>query len=157
MDTSEQAPNAAEGEQLRPTKIVYLWGAGATQAEVDFLGGNPVNLLMRDDDIRGDGIATRILRSVDDLRRDFLDEEYGVDIEKLISLLTSSGIDVFVTLAEKLRKDYFVEIRNSLSSSGVLARTPLMTALFEMHNVAKFKQEVERLAGFITTNHDGLL
>ena len=38
-----------------PKQIVYLWGAGATQAEIDYLGAHTVNLLMRDSDERGEG------------------------------------------------------------------------------------------------------
>src|SRR5262245_7115328 len=99
MENEKNAPT-------EPKKVVYLWGAGATQAEADFLWAQVVNLLMLDGD-RGEGISTRILKRKDDDRKAFLAEDLGVDIEKLISLLTASGVDAFAKLASSLREDYF--------------------------------------------------
>jgi hypothetical protein len=49
-------------QQSGPKKVVYLWGAGGTQAEVNYLGAHTVNLLMRDSEHLGEGVATRILK-----------------------------------------------------------------------------------------------
>ena len=40
-----------------PKKIVYLWGAGATQAEAQYLGAT-ISLLMGDNDEFGEGILS---------------------------------------------------------------------------------------------------
>jgi hypothetical protein len=73
-----------------PKHAIYLISAGATQAEADRLGAQPVNLLMRDN-VAGEGLSTRILRRCGASARSFLVEHKGIDIEKLLSLLTSSG------------------------------------------------------------------
>ena len=75
----------------RPKRVVYLWGAGATQAEAQHLGAT-ISLLMPDTDAFGDGIATRILRRVKDNISTSFDSGQGVDIEKVISLFAASGI-----------------------------------------------------------------
>ena len=69
-----------------PKRVVYLWGAGATHAEAQYLGAS-ISLLMADRAEFGEeGIATRILRRVrDNISTSFVSGQ-GVDIEKLISL-----------------------------------------------------------------------
>src|SRR5947209_11094693 len=141
----------------KPKQIVYLLGAGATQGEVDHLGAERVNLLMRDSEMLGEGVSTRILRRVSRAWRTFLGEDHGIDIEKLISLLAASGVDGLSSLAEKIRQYYFLEIRTSLVDADVISRPTLAIGLLEMHRDNKFKAAVETLSGVITTNHDGLL
>jgi len=140
-----------------PKHIVYLFGAGATQAEVDYLGAQVVNLLMHDSDRLGDGVSTRILRRFARNWQSFLGEEQDIDIEKLISLLAASGVDKLANLAEKMRRHYFEEIQESLVRAKIVARPQLATGLLEMHTDRRFKSEVETLCGIMTTNHDGLL
>src|SRR5262245_43104334 len=90
-----------------PKRVVYLWGAGATQAEVDYLGARTINLLMRDHAKRGEGVALRILKKLPGRwRKSFLVDQ-GTDIEKLISLLGASGISQYSKLAETIRRSYF--------------------------------------------------
>src|ERR1700681_3125160 len=91
-----------------PKRVVYLWGAGATHAEAQRLGGT-ISLLMRDSEIAGEGITTRILRRMGrEIVSSFSGEEAGnVDIEKLITLLSGSGNEIHTDLAEKLRQNYF--------------------------------------------------
>lgn len=146
-------PNSGHDE---PKQIVYLVGAGATQAEIDHLGAQPVNLLMRDNDT-GEGLSSRILRRSGASARPFRTEDNAVDIEKLISLLGASGVTKHTGLAEKMRRRYFDDIRRSLVAAKVIAAPELAIALLEMHKNTRFRRTVETLTGILTTNHDGLL
>ncbi len=139
-----------------PKRVVYLWGAGATQAEAQYLGA-AISLLMRDNKQFGEGIASRILRRMgDDLSSSFY-PGHDVDIEKLISLFSASGINKHSRWANRMRSTYFSELCASLSKANVLDIPRLAIELFQMHNDQNFKEEVETLSGIITTNHDGLL
>lgn len=143
-------------KEKRSTKrVVYLWGAGATHSEAQYLGA-AVNLLMRDSEKSGEGVTTRILRRTAAKSAAFLEGD-PVDIEKLISLMASSGLNRHVEDAERLRSDYFNELRDSLATARLLPGVRLGKMLLEMHQNDSFRQSVETLSGIITTNHDGLL
>lgn len=137
------------------TRVVYLWGAGATQAEAQRIGGT-VNLMMRDGD-NSLGLTSRILKRGGD------DVSYAspppnkVDVEKLISLLAASGNQAHREKANAMRTNYFLELRDSLATAGVLTKPQLAIELFTLHRNPRFSTEIETLSGFITTNHDGLL
>lgn len=145
----------AKNNNTAPNKIVYLLGAGATQAEVDYLGAEPVNLLMADTD--RDGVASRVFNRLPRKWRLFLGEAGGIDLEKLISLLVACGVDSLSGLAEQIRRRYFWDIRNNLVAAGIIQRPRLAQCLLEMHAIEVFKRDVEVLSGVLTTNHDGLL
>ena len=81
---------ATKRRQAKPKEVVYLWGAGATQAEISYLGAQVINVLMRDNEELGEGIATRILRRLEKRWQSAFGEDQGIDIEKLISLLVAS-------------------------------------------------------------------
>jgi len=130
-------------------------GAGATQAEIDQLGAEPVNLLMGDN-TTGEGLSTRILKRSGAGARSFLVDDKGVDIEKLISLLGATGVAQHSELAEKMRRLYFEEVRRGLVKGGVISTPQLSTALLDLHRCRKFRQNVEVLSAILTTNHDGL-
>jgi len=51
--------------ESNPKQIVYLWGAGATQGEISYLGAAPVNLGMQDSDLLGLGVATRVVQKLE--------------------------------------------------------------------------------------------
>src|SRR5437879_8047195 len=89
-----------------PKQVVYLWGAGATQAEISFLGARSVNLLMQDSTL-GYGIATRILQQLPEEKQSSFLTDKGTDIEKLISLLAASNVAEYEDLADKIRELYF--------------------------------------------------
>ena len=139
-----------------PKKVVYLWGAGATQAEAHRLGA-PISLLMSDDNHLGEGIATRIIQRTGPRAASAFGSGESVDIEKLISLLAASGIDEHTQLAEKFRENYFNVLRASLMTAQVRDNPQLAIRLLKIHRDQKFQEEVETLSGIITTNHDGLL
>jgi len=131
-----------------PKKVVYLLGAGATQAEVDSQGGEKINMLMN-------GISTRILQKTGTEKRLELPDS-PIDIEKLISLLANTGIKEYEDEANLLRKSYFKEIRDGLSKTGVLYEPKLAITLLEMHKNKEFNDKLEVLSGIISLNHDNL-
>lgn len=135
-----------------PKQIVYILGAGATQAEVSHKG-ELINLMMKDSPKLGQGISSRI-RERTNIDRN-LDIKEEVDIEKLISLLSLSGIDKYGSQAEELRKAYFEEIVESLAKTEILNNPELAIGLLEMHNNETFKK-FEKLSGIISLNHDNL-
>jgi hypothetical protein len=137
-------------------EVVYLWGAGATQAEIDYLGASKVNLLMRDSDQLGEGIATRILQRIPKRWRSSFQGDQAMDIEKLISLLAASTVAEYDRLAERIRRLYFEDICTNLATAKILLNPQLAIGLLTMHRNDQFRQK-ENLAGIITTNHDGLL
>ena len=145
----------ARRPKISPKKIVYLWGAGATQAEAQRLGAS-ISLLMGDSGY-GEGIATRTLRRTGRRAISAFGGGESVDIEKLISLLVASGTNDHALLANKLRNNYFVELRENLATAGVRDNPELAIRLLQLHGQQNFRDEVEKLSGIITTNHDGLL
>jgi hypothetical protein len=140
-----------------PKQIVYLLGAGATQAEVDYLGAARVNLLMRDSEEIGEGLSTAILARLGSSGAPFTTTEHAIDIEKLISLLGANGVNSQSRLAERMRKAYFEEIHKRLIKAKIIRRPGLAIALCQMHRNDRFHSEVEQLRAIFTTNHDGLL
>lgn len=146
-------PNSSAPSQ--PKQIVYLFGAGATYAEVMYRGARQVNTLMSNIGSL-EGVSSRILRQCGRTALAFgLDE--NVDVEKLISLLTASGVASHSKFADDLRQYYFEDLRTSLIAAKIVAQPKLAMALLEMHNHASFRTHVESLSGILTTNHDGLL
>ena len=137
-----------------PKKIVYVMGAGATQAEVSFRGGEPLNLLMRDNTKLGEGIATRIMKK-SRLKKP-LGIEDEVDIEKLISLLWSTGNKKDRDNAIKLRELYYKEIVEGRNQADVLNKPALASCLLDMHKNVLFDGKIEALSGVISLNHDNL-
>src|SRR5260370_6041134 len=127
-------------ETQSPKQVVYLWGAGATQAEISSLGAQKINVLMRDSDL-GVGIATRIMQKLPGKWQSSFAAEQGTDSEKLISLLAASNVAEYHELADDIRKLYFEDVRRSLSNAQVLADPKLAIGLLTMHNNHDFKRQ----------------
>ena len=138
-----------------PKRVVYLWGAGATQGEISYSGATGINLAMQDSDLV-EGVASRIVQRLERKWQAVFRTDKGVDIEKLISLLVASGVGDYEALAEEIRKLYFEEICATLAKTRVLSEPTLAIGLLELHQNDQLKAQ-ETLAGIITTNHDGLL
>lgn len=139
-----------------PKQVVYLWGAGATQAEISYLGAHKVSLLMRDSDELGPGVANRILEKLPERWKSSFVVDRGTDIEKLISLLAASNVATYHRLADTIRKLYFEDIVRNLATAKVLENPQLAIGLLTLHGNHQFRRQ-EMLSGIITTNHDGLL
>jgi hypothetical protein len=139
-----------------PKQVVYILGAGATQAEAAYQGGEKVNLLMKDSPLFGEGISTRVLKKA--RKNKLLDMPNGgeIDIEKLISLLSATGIEKGRRQADKLRQFYYEEILDGLTKSGILNKPELSIGLLEMHKNKVLSEKFEKLTGIINLNHDNL-
>src|SRR5688572_10391928 len=110
-------------------KVAYLWGAGATQAEVSFLGNDPVNLGMRDSERLGTGISSRIIQRLPAKWHRALQSDLGIDIEKVISLLAGSGLAIHHDHATQMRELYFNDVCRQLVRTGVPKRPQLALSL----------------------------
>jgi len=142
-----------------PIHVVYLIGAGATQAEIDHRGGERINLLMQDNEVLGEGLATRIIRRAQKYRllnKTATREGLKTDVEKLISLLDNTGLPSHRAAAEELRQLYRDEIMKGLRITGVLDEPELAIYLLKMHQSKRFTETKERLVGVIDLNHDWL-
>ncbi|MCP4230012.1 MAG: hypothetical protein GY771_07670, partial [bacterium] len=139
-------------------RVVYLIGAGATQAEIDHKGGERVNLLMADHSILGNGLSSRVVSKATKYANlpGISTTEPNLDVEKLISLLDETGLTSHQEAASQLRKLYFQEIIDVLSYKGVLDEPELSLLLLQMHNDKLLKDSVEMLLGIINLNHDPL-
>jgi hypothetical protein len=136
--------------------VVYIMGAGATQAEAAHAGSQN-NLLMKNNDL-GVGISERVLgRALKGKKhiRKILDIEDETDIEKLISLLTATGAKENIEYAGILRENYHNEIIKSINEAGILYNPEIAVALLQMHKNSKFSG-IEKLLGIISLNHDNL-
>jgi hypothetical protein len=137
--------------------IVYIIGAGATQAETAHVGKH-INLLMKSNDDLGYGVSKRVLDKASIGRkriRQLLDIEEEADIEKLITLLTATGTTQNIEYAEVLRKNYYAIIIESITEAGILYNPELAVALLQMHKNGKFSGK-EKCLGIISLNHDSL-
>ena len=139
-----------------PKQVIYVLGAGATQAEVAYQGGEKVNLLMKDSPLFGEGISTRVLKKARENKLFDAANKGEIDIEKLISLLSATGIEKGRRQAEKLRQFYYEEILDGLTKSGLLNKPELSIGLLEMHKNGLLSEKVEKLTGIISLNHDNL-
>lgn len=122
---------------------------------MSFDGPGNISVLMTDTPL-GEGISTGVLSKLGAQGEPFKADK-GTDIEKVISLLTASGIEEHLALAEEMRKHYFAEVCARLVAAIPVKKPSLAIALLEMHSNASFRNNDESLSGVITTNHDGLL
>jgi hypothetical protein len=133
---------------------VYLGGAGATQAEVDWAPPpEPTHLLMTGGAV--EGLGARIIGRLTTGERP-APGDVSTDIEKLISLLAASLSKKHNELAETLRGYYMEELRSGILRTRLEEEQGLAEGLLELHKEDSM-QAVEQLSGIITTNHDGLL
>lgn len=137
-------------------KIIYLIGAGATQAVLNYIGGEKKNLLMKNNDEFGEGVCSRIIKKAKCLKKLNIPryDSDEIDIEKLISLFENSGAEKYRIAAEELRTLYYHDIVKILLESEILKNPRLAIGLLEMHKY--IKPEVEELVGIINLNHDNL-
>jgi len=133
-------------------KVVYLLGAGATQAEVS-LKDDTIHILM-------DNIREGILKKIDkqnisellEIKNELSKEE--MDVEHLITLYESTGINKHDIIAKKLKELFINEIREKISKLGADYIPRLLVALIDMHEIDGLN---EKLLGIITLNYEDLL
>lgn len=137
-----------EKEIRHPKKVVYLFGTGATQAEILF-SGQTTGVLMRD---ITDGILDKIdknkIRSLEVIKND-LTAEYA-DVEQIITLHESTGIPKHELIAKNLKK-LFKEVIQERTEK---LKPKLLSALIDMHEISKLN---EKLEGMLTLNYENIL
>lgn len=133
-------------------KVVYLFGAGASQGEFNCYG-SPVRILMQD---IIDGISRRIESENIELLFDVNNELTieGIDVEHLITLYESSGTQKHSEIAKGLKKLFREEIQARISSLGETFSPTLFASLIEMHSIPDFDEE---LVAILTINYEDLL
>ena len=135
-----------------PKKVVYLFGTGASQAEIS-LHDNTIKILMRD--IR-EGMLTKIDRkkiiNLKDVKNELLDEH--ADVEQLITLYESTGIYKHNIIARELKKLFREEIQERMNKLGENYVPSLLSALIDMHEVVGLN---EKLTGVLTLNYEDLI
>lgn len=164
MDEQATAAVAQEAAGNRDKRVVYLLGAGATQACISQLGSRR-NIVMS-------GLEGPIF---EELRRRATNEKYadhsgiarlvnevmvsesGLDIEHLITFLEDSPGEVYRQFSVDLRETFSSVLRGELDKIEQelgSAHSRLYAALIDMHNVDGIG---ESLRGFLTLNYDVVL
>jgi len=144
--------------QPEPTKIAYLFGAGATHAELQNIEPDLVKertgLLIKNVSSRVIEVARR--------NHDYLkglelvsDTKGSLNIELLISLIESSKIHGWEKKTQTLKQLVRDDIESILTKSRAL-RFYLHKSLLELHK-QKVAQKRERLIGLISLNYDDVL
>lgn len=133
-------------------KVVYLFGAGASQGEFSYCG-SPTRILMQD---IVDGMSHRIesehLEPLFDVNNELTIE--GIDVEHLITLYEGSGTQKHTEIAKGLKKLFREEIQAKTSSLGESFSPTLFASLMELHSIPDFDEE---LVAILTINYEDLL
>jgi hypothetical protein len=141
----------------KPTRIVYLFGAGATHAELQSV----------DPDLaenRGLLVSHLSQRVIERARRD---KEYIKDVRTVSGTKGSLNIELLISLIENSKvpnwgyKTQYLKdlVRNDIEevlSAPITRRFYLHKALFELHK-QRAAQGKERLTGLISLNYDSVL
>jgi hypothetical protein len=142
-----------------PKKVVYLFGAGATHAELqnldpDRIDQKQLGLLVRDVSSRVIEKARREKRYLKGVAM-VSGTSGSLNIELLISLIENSKIHDWEHKTRRLKRLVKEDIRTILTASRT-RRFYLHRALFELHKheIAKTKEEV---TGLISLNYDDVL
>lgn len=141
-----------------PKKIVYLFGAGATHAEILNLVDDPDQKFKEEKGLLISDVSKRVMnrahekirwfRKYEDV---FASKKGAFNIELLISLFETNRIpDYIISSLKKLVKD---DIKKVLSESR-RKKFYLHKALFELHKIIEDKEE---LFGIISLNYDNIL
>jgi hypothetical protein len=146
--------------EAKPKKIVYLFGAGATHAEL--INADPI--VMEKEEERGLLMWSVSARVIEKARRD---TEYlkgvevvsgtsgSLNIELLISLLENSKLQDWEPKSQTLKRLVQEDILSVLTPE-ITAQFNLHKALFELHKDEVAKRQ-EQLLGLISLNYDSVL
>ena len=143
--------------EAKPKKVVYLFGAGATQAEIDLID-NSIRTLT--DDIR-DAIFDKIEKDLS-IRSKYPELMNQIvtprlNVEHLITLFESSGNYGHTQTAIYLRSLFRQEIQQklqALNEIGTGFSPKLYPALIDMHQIGELG---EIIVGILTLNYDDFL
>jgi|SRR5579863_3957523 len=144
--------------EAKPSKIVYLFGAGATHAELQNIDPG---LAERNRGLLVSNVSSRVIEKAS-REKSYLKDVATVsgtsgslNIELLISLIENSKIHHWEDKTRRLKHLVQEDIEEILSPSRT-HRFCLHRALFELHEHAA-TQEREELAGLISLNYDDVL
>lgn len=146
----------------QPKKVVYLFGAGATHAEIMGLYGRELTSeIMATNGLLISHVSNRVLAKA---RRntDYTDDigctisERNANIEQLIGLLESNRVKNGSAKADLLRDLIKKDIQQHISVTPTSKRPTLYKGLIEFHKIEQIKRQ-ELLTGLITMNYDNLL
>lgn len=134
-----------------PTKVAYLFGAGASQGELT-QNGVLKSILMPT-------IAYEISRKIREDNIEALTEVSndlvsGVDIEHLITLYEASGTREHSEIAKQLKKLFREKIQERIKELGDSFSPTLFTSLLDMHSIPSLGEE---LVLILTTNYEDLI
>lgn len=144
--------------EAEPKKIVYLFGAGATHAELQSLDPD---LILEKQGLLISNVSARVIERARREKKYTKDVEMvsgtmgSLNIELLISLLENSKIHGWEYKTQRLKKLIQDDIENILSKSGT-QRFYLHKALFELHRHA-ITGAREKLLGLISLNYDDVV
>lgn len=139
------------------TKVAYLFGAGATHAELLTLEGTPSAVFRDRNGLLISNVSQRVIKRAQDRpwfkkNEDVFASKGGqFNIELLISLFENNGIpESHIAYLKKLVHD---DIRIRLSANKK-SKFYLHKGLFELHECTKDREE---LLGIISLNYDDVL
>ena len=141
------------------TKVVYLFGAGASQGSVSATGSS-VRLLMRDlseeiNDKLHTLVKNKYSTSTPVIR--FINEviDADIDVEHVITFLEESGSHTHRTLAAEFRRAFREVLLKRLDGvqDPETRSAELYATLIDMHLIPNFDEE---LSGVLTLNYDDL-
>lgn len=133
-------------------KIVYLLGAGATQAEVS--NKNPTVGILMSHVVSG---MSKRLAKINKAELKEVTNELSIkdiDVEHLITLYEASGTKRHNRIAKQLKKLFRNEIEETLRKLGRSFFPELFTSLIDMHNISQLNEELKAV---LTLNYEDLL
>ena len=138
--------------KIKYKKVVYLFGAGSTQAEVN-ISDNSIKVLAKH---IAEGMLNRIdsdkIKNLYEIKNDLAHP--NIDVEQLLTLYESTNNRKFKRISSGLRRIYKEEIENRLSLLGDNYVPKILTALIDMHEIEDLP---EKLAGIITINYEDFI
>ena len=145
--------------QPKPKKIVYLFGAGATHAELSVLENT---ILEEKEGLLMKSVSARV---IDQARRkknyvkgiEMVSSTKGsLNIELLISLIENSKVEGWEFKSQILKTLVKKDIQTILNKKSRIKKFYLHKALFELHK-KKIVRSKEKLIGIISLNYDDVL
>ena len=137
---------------MPPKKVVYLFGAGATQGEAQYEAGLGEGLSLENVSEKAISLGKeeqKLQVMLSEIERDDIK-----DIELYISLLESVNTKKYSELASALRSFFCQSIQENLISGKTPIEPSLTMALLEMHEKLA---ENEKFIGAISLNYDNML
>lgn len=140
-------------------KIVYLFGAGATHAELRNLENN---LLEEREGLLMESVSARVIDKARRNKHYLKDIEMvsstkgSLNIELLISLIENSKVDKWEDKSRHLKELVRKDIETILKKKNRIKKFYLHKALFEFHKHRKVSVK-EKLIGIISLNYDDVL